>query len=74
MTWRRENFLKLACSAACAACLALGYAAAGKWLMLAPVALVWLGWVFTATGRPQCCWRLPWAWRPAVFGRGPRRS
>src|SRR5271157_3270534 len=48
-----RRLLKLACPAACAACLAAGYAAAGKWLMLAPVALVWLGWMFTASWPPS---------------------
>jgi hypothetical protein len=40
--------LKVVCPTACAVCLAAGYVLAGKAAGAAPVALVWLAWLFAA--------------------------
>ena len=40
----RRRILKLLYPTACAACLAVGYALAGKWLALALAVIVWLAW------------------------------
>jgi hypothetical protein len=44
--------LKLICPAACAFCLAVGYALAGKWVALVLVGLVWIAWLFSDNWPP----------------------
>jgi hypothetical protein len=51
MTLRK--ILKLAYPTACAACLAAGYALAGRWVALAPVTLIWLAWLFAKQWSPM---------------------
>lgn len=48
-----QRRLKLACSTACALCLAAGFALAGKWVGAGLAGLVWLGWLFAAGWPPS---------------------